>query len=104
MIKLEVTDANASQSVVKLTLSNPTADDVVDVTAELTYLLAGYCWWVYHKFGSHCSNVSLTDESSDTTCFPVFGTSYKELKLFILTLAALHTTRLLRRLGEEPPR
>jgi len=72
---IEASDSNGDQSVVRLTMSNPTADDTVDITAgsNISFGSITANGFTISSDGT-ASDVALTDESSDTTCFPVFAT------------------------------
>ncbi len=72
---LQATDSEGDQTVVRLTLSQPTSDDTVDITAganiSFTDIAAG--GFTVEADGT-ATDVTLADESADTTCFPVFAT------------------------------
>ena len=73
---LQASDSEGDQTVVRLTMSQPTVDDTVDITAgdNIVFTAIGADGFTIGADGT-ASDVSLTDESADTTCFPVFGTS-----------------------------
>ena len=71
---LQASDSEGDQTVVRLTLSQPTNNDTVDITAgdNIVFTSIGADGFTIGADGNS-SAVSLTDESSDTTCFPVFA-------------------------------
>ena len=72
---IEASDSNGDQSVVRLTMSNPTADDTVDITAGSNISFGSITASGFTISSDEtASDVALTDESADTTCFPVFAT------------------------------